>query len=235
MKLNRRSFLMLIPVGAIAAWSWWFLRPTAKMPVNLLQVSGTSSMESQAGAVTSIELQTTSTESMTSQTSSTLELEPSQTSSTLESFQFPVTWDGEYPPIIDPNNYRLIIDGDVPNPLELKLADLYAMTSTHKTLPIQCVEGWSADVPWEGIPLLYLLRQAGTSLTNIAHVTVQDAAGYSTTLSSDEVASLDCMIALKTGGVPLSADHGYPARLVAPTRVGEDWVKCVGRITATSH
>jgi DMSO/TMAO reductase YedYZ molybdopterin-dependent catalytic subunit len=43
------------------------------------------------------------------------------------------------------------------------------------------------------------------------------------------------MIALKAGGAPLTVDHGYPARLVAPTRLGEDWVKYVVKITATSN
>ena len=224
MKLNRRSFIALIPVAAVAVWSWWFLRPTAKGPATTLQVSGTNSVESQAPSVTSIGIQTTSTGSMTS-----------QATSTLESFQFPETWNGESPPAIDSNKYRLKINGDVSNSLELGLTELYAMTSVHRTLTIQCVEGWSADVPWEGIPLLYLLRQAGTSLTNIAHVIVQDVAGYSTTLSSDEVANLDCMIALKVAGAPLTVDHGYPARLVAPTRPGEDWVKCVGTITCRSN
>ena len=81
------------------------------------------------------------------------------------------------------------------------------------------MEGWSAGVPWEGIPLLDLLRQAGMSLTNINHVTITAITGYSTTLSSDEVANLDFMIALKAGGAPLTVDHGYPARLVMPTRV----------------
>ncbi len=104
------------------------------------------------------------------------------------------------------------------------------MTSVLRTLRIQCVEGWSADVPWEGIPLLDLLRQAGPP-TNIGQVIVQDDAGYSSTLNSSEVANLDCMIALKVAGLPLSVDHGYPARLVAPTRLGLDWVKCVGTIT----
>ena len=224
MKLNRRSFIKLIPVAAVAIWSWWFLRPTEKGLPTALQVSRTNSVESQATSITSIGLQTTSTESMTS-----------QTTSTLENFQFPATWNGESPPSIDPDTYRLKIDGDVSNSLALKLTELYAMTNVHRTLTIRCVEGWSADVPWEGIPLLYLLRQAGTSLTNIAHVIVQDVAGYSTTLSSDEVANLDCMIALKVGGFPLSVDHGYPARLVAPTRSGLDWVKCVGRITCRSN
>jgi DMSO/TMAO reductase YedYZ molybdopterin-dependent catalytic subunit len=99
---------------------------------------------------------------------------------------------------------------------------------------IQCEEGWSADVPWEGIPISYLSGQAGLPLKNVAHVTIEAITGYSRTLSSDEVANLDYMIALKVGGAPLTVDHGYPARLVAPARPGLDWVKYVDRITVTS-
>ena len=184
MKLNRRSFLMLIPVTAIVAWSWWFFRPPAP------SASG--------------------------------------------GFPFPVTWNGEQATTIDQNDYRLKIDGDVPNPQDLKLAELYAMPSVQKTLTIKCKEGWSANVPWEGLPISYLLGLAGLSVNNTAHVAIQGITGYTTTLSSDEVANLDCMIALKVGGAPLTIDHGFPARLVAPARSGLDWVKYVVQITATS-
>ena len=46
---------------------------------------------------------------------------------------------------------------------------------------------------------------------------------------------MDYMIALKVGGAPLTIDHGYPARLVAPARSGLDWVKYVAQITATRN
>jgi DMSO/TMAO reductase YedYZ molybdopterin-dependent catalytic subunit len=150
-------------------------------------------------------------------------------------FSFPVTWNGERATTVDPNEYRLKIVGDVSNPLDLKLVELYAMPSVQRTLKIKCEEGWSADVPWEGIPISYLLEQAGLSLKNINHVTVKAVTGYSKTLNSDEIANFDYMIALKVGGAPLTVDHGYPARLVAPTRSGLDWVKYVDRITATSN
>lgn len=149
-------------------------------------------------------------------------------------FEFPITWNGDQSTTINSNDYRLKIDGDVTNPLELKLEELYAMTGVQKTLTIQCVEGWEADVPWEGIPLSYLLNQAGSSPKSLAHVTISAITGYSTTLSSDEAANLDNMIALKVGGAPLTIDHGYPARLVAPSRPGLNWVKYVSRITCTS-
>lgn len=154
---------------------------------------------------------------------------------TTTGFEFPITWNEEEPSAINPNVYRLKIDGYVSHPLELELEELYGMTGVQKTLKIRCVEGWEADVPWEGIPLSYLLKQAGWSPNRAGHVTVTATTGYSTTLSSDEAANLDNMIALKVGGAPLTIDHGYPARFVVPSRRGEDWVKCVSRITVTSN
>jgi DMSO/TMAO reductase YedYZ molybdopterin-dependent catalytic subunit len=134
---------------------------------------------------------------------------------------------------VDLNNYIPRIDGGVSKPFELAVDDLYAMSDVRKTLKIQCVEGWAADVLWDGIPIPYLLNKAGATLKNIAHVTVQSITGYNTTLSSDGVANLDNTIALKAGGMPLTVEHGFPARLVAPARLGLDWIKYVHRITCT--
>ena len=180
MKLNRRKFMILIPAGFIAIWTWWFFRPT-------------------------------------------------------EEQNFQVTWNGEVATTVDASSYRLKINGDVPNPLELTLADLYAMNRVQKSLTIKCEEGWSADVLWEGIPISNLLSRAGSSLQNIAQVTITGVTGYSRTLSSDEATNPDFMIALMVAGAPLTVDHGYPARLVAPTRSGLDWVKYVATITCTNN
>jgi DMSO/TMAO reductase YedYZ molybdopterin-dependent catalytic subunit len=209
MKLTRRSFIKLIPGVAVVAigGAWWFLVQTARKQ----RPMGASQVATVVSQLTPV------------------------TATTPAGFEFPVTWNGDQPSTINSDTYRLNIDGDVPNPLKLKLEELYAMTAVQKTLTIRCVEGWEANVPWEGIPLSYLLEHAGSSPNSIAHVTISAITGYSTTLSSDEVANLDNMIALKVGGAPLTIDHGYPARFVAPSRLGEDWVKYVSRITCTSN
>lgn len=154
----------------------------------------------------------------------------SQTTTSIAS-DFPITWNGDLPTKIDLNDYRLRVDGDVPKPLELTVGDLYAMSDVQKTMKIECVEGWAADVLWEGIPILYLLSKAGATPKSIAHVTVQSITGYNAILSPDEVANPDNMIALKAGGIPLTVEHGFPARLVAPASLGLEWVKYVNRIT----
>jgi len=226
--------MKLIPVGLVAIWSWWFFGQSARRLITMPQVTGTTATASQPVSTAEITTQATSTSEVTPQAVSTTST-AAQVSSSASVFDFPVTWNGDQATTIDPNNYRLMIDGDVPKPLEFKLEDLYAMTGVQKTQSIQCVEGWSADVPWEGIPLIYLLRLAGMSVTNNTYVTVAGITGYSTALTSVEVANLDFMIALKAGGAPLTVDHGFPARLVAPTRPGEDWVKYVVKITAASY
>ena len=56
-------------------------------------------------------------------------------------------------------NYRLRVTG--PRPFELTLAELEAMPGVHRSLPISCVEGWSAGAHWIGIELMDLVTRAG--------------------------------------------------------------------------
>jgi DMSO/TMAO reductase YedYZ molybdopterin-dependent catalytic subunit len=196
MKLDRRSFMRLIPLGLAATFAsglLWFSREAAREPM--------------AGSKASV----------------------------TNTFDFPVTWNGDRPTEVSLDGYRLRVDGDVPNPLELALYDLLSMASAQRKLRIDCVDGWTAEVLWEGIPLSHLLRLAGASPEKIAYVTVESVTGYKTTMSSElgEVTNPDNMIALKAAGLPLTVEHGYPARLVAPTKWGMGWVKYVRRITCT--
>jgi len=124
MKLNRRSFIKLVPALAlaVAAGSWWLLSRTATEP--------------------NIASQTTQENTYSDQTT------------TPEVSDFPVTWNGDLPTKIDLNSYRLRVDGDVSRPLDLTVDDLYAMSDVQKTLKIECVEGWAANVLWEGTDTL---------------------------------------------------------------------------------
>lgn len=204
MKLDRRAFVRLIPILTVAV--------AAGSWWFLGQPVEKRAKTSQATMTTSGASQATAT--------------------TSEAFHFPVT--GEQSTKVNPNDYRLKIDGDVSKPLELTLKELYAMSNVQRTLKIVCVVGWAADVPWEGVTLSYLLSQAGASLKSIASARVESITGYSTTVRSNEIANPDSMIALKAGGAPLTVEHGYPARLVLPPRLGLDWVKYVARITCTN-
>ena len=59
--------------------------------------------------------------------------------------------------------YRLVVEGDVRTGCELSLDELRALPQHTATLPIACVEGWSASRTWRGVPVRDLLDLAGAS------------------------------------------------------------------------
>ncbi|HTL88154.1 MAG TPA: molybdopterin-dependent oxidoreductase, partial [Leptolyngbya sp.] len=58
-----------------------------------------------------------------------------------------------FTPEIDPNRFRLIIDGEVNQPLSLSLDELYKLPLTSTITRLVCVEGWAAIVQWGGVRL----------------------------------------------------------------------------------
>jgi len=132
--------------------------------------------------------------------------------------------------IMDPA-YRLRVDGAVPAPFELTLADLQARTQHEAELPIACVEGWSASRVWRGVRLRDLLDAAGAP-TGV-HVTVhsfEDGLYAKSEINPGQVEHPDTLLALAVNGAALSPDHGYPVRLIAPNRPGVMQTKWLSRI-----
>ncbi len=100
--------------------------------------------------------------------------------------------------------------------------DLLALPQRTETLPIACVEGWSASATWTGVRLRDLLDAAdvprGTDLTMIS---MQRRGAFGRTTLQGNFADDDrTLVALRVNGEVLDLDHGYPARLIAPNRPG---------------
>ena len=134
--------------------------------------------------------------------------------------------------IADPA-YRLVVDGAVARPLSLSLDDLRALPQREVSLPITCVEGWSATGRWRGIPVGDLLRLAGAAEGARAEVeSLQVRSRYRrSSLDAGRVRDDDTLLALELNGEPLHEDHGYPVRLIAPNRPGVLQTKWLGRVT----
>jgi DMSO/TMAO reductase YedYZ molybdopterin-dependent catalytic subunit len=126
--------------------------------------------------------------------------------------------------------YRLVIDG--PRRLELSLADLQARSQHRESLPIACVEGWSADANWTGVRLVDLLEEAGFARgTPVVVESIQTGGLYRTSrVQGPHVRDPRTLLALRLEGRPLSLDHGYPVRLIAPNRPGVMQTKWVGLV-----
>ncbi|WP_307828033.1 molybdopterin-dependent oxidoreductase [Nocardioides sp. SYSU D00038] len=110
--------------------------------------------------------------------------------------------------------------------------DLLALPQRTETLPIACVEGWSAEGTWTGVRLRDLLDLAGAPAGADVEVTsLQESGPFRVTRLQANFADDDrTLLALGLAGEPLSLDHGYPARVIAPNRPGVLQTKWVRRL-----
>ncbi len=131
----------------------------------------------------------------------------------------------------DPD-YRLIVEGEVRRPLTLTLDELRAMPHTEATLPISCVEGWSADAVWRGVPVRDLLALAGASAGATVRVESLQPRGLyrASEVNAGHAADAQMLLATEVNGQELHIDHGYPVRLIGPNRPGVMQTKWVSKL-----
>ncbi|TIC80656.1 molybdopterin-binding protein [Nocardioides sp. GY 10113] len=128
-------------------------------------------------------------------------------------------------------SYRLeVVRGD--RVVSLSRADLAGLAQRSRTLPIACVEGWSASGTWTGVPVRALLDLVGAPAGgDVRVVSLQTRrANAVTVLPGNFADSPDALLALSLNGEPLSLDHGSPARIIAPDRPGVLQTKWVTRL-----
>jgi DMSO/TMAO reductase YedYZ molybdopterin-dependent catalytic subunit len=130
------------------------------------------------------------------------------------------SWLFDQVPAIDAQSWRLTVTaGGVSR--DWSLADL-GRWDDRLTAVLDCTGGWWTEQEWSGVQVARLLPPASRG-----SVEVTSATGYSRRLPL----TTDLLLATAVGGVPLSAAHGFPARLVVPGRRGYHWVKWVARIS----
>lgn len=130
---------------------------------------------------------------------------------------------------LDLASYRLQVDGKVSKPLALNLDQIKALPSVKKFVRIDCVEGWSVRVLWEGVPLKTILGSAGVAPEAVT-VVFHAADGYTTSLPLVEILGKDMIVAYKANGLPLPAKLGAPLILVAQDKWGYKWARWITEI-----
>ena len=116
--------------------------------------------------------------------------------------------------------------------LERSRTELLAMPQATEQLRIACVEGWSTMETWTGVPLAALARLAGAQESELLVESLQEGGPFRrVTLSPGQAGNPRSLLALKVNGADLSADHGFPARIMIPAAPGVHQTKWVARMT----
>jgi hypothetical protein len=137
------------------------------------------------------------------------------------------------PQYINKNSYRLRITGLVNKEANYSYNDVLKLPKYQKVVEINCVEGWSVKVLWEGILVKDLFKDL--SMKPQAKTVIFYAAdGYSTSFPIDYIMNNNIMMAYKMNNVILPPERGFPFQLVAEQKWGYKWIKWITKIELSS-
>jgi DMSO/TMAO reductase YedYZ molybdopterin-dependent catalytic subunit len=134
------------------------------------------------------------------------------------------------PQHIDVQRYRLKVTGLVDSPKEYTYDDVISNhRSYEKIVKLDCVEGWSVVILWQGLLVKDLMAEA--KVKPEAKVVIFYAYdGYTTSLPIDYLINNDILLAYKMNDVTLPPERGFPFELVAESKWGYKWEKWVTEI-----
>jgi sulfane dehydrogenase subunit SoxC len=150
--------------------------------------------------------------------------------------------------VVDPAKHRLMINGLVDKPLVFTMDDLKRFPRVNKVFFLECAansgmewrgaqlngcqftHGMVHNVMYTGVPLKYLLEEAGIkSSAKWLMPEGADASGMTRSVPLFKALD-DCLVAFAMNGEALRPEQGYPLRLVVPGWEGNMWVKWLRRI-----
>lgn len=163
------------------------------------------------------------------------------------------------PTSIDPQVYRLRVDGNVSKPLSLSLSALRRLADPIELVAVnQCSgnsrgffaprtnggqlgNGAMGNARWTGIPLKALLERAGVkqgaiqvSFDGLDRPPLDKGPDFIKALTIDHAMDGEVMLAWAMNGKDLPVLNGYPLRLVVPGHYGTYWVKHLSHIEVLS-
>ena len=133
------------------------------------------------------------------------------------------------PQKVDATSYQLKIIGLVSNPLSYNYQDVIKFQNYKKVVKLDCVEGWSVNILWQGVLVRDLINQTKPLLqTKIIIFKAVD--GYSTSFPIEYIMNNDILMAYKMNNITIPSERGFPFVLVAESKWGYKWIKWITEI-----
>jgi len=167
-------------------------------------------------------------------------------------------------PKLEAKAWRLKIDGSCEHPLELSLDDIRNMPAKSVTATIECAGNGRAflapkakgvqwelgavgNATWTGVPLRAVLERAGLKADTVEVILSGSDQGeiteepkspgtihFERSLPLAKAQSPEVLLAYQMNGEDLTAEHGFPLRVIVPGWFGMASVKWLSQITATN-
>lgn len=129
--------------------------------------------------------------------------------------------------------WRLEVSGAVKHPIRISLDDLQKLKRTTQRVNHYCVEGWTAVVTWSGVRMSEIARLV-QPMPDANYVDFESFdSGYHESWDMDSVLHPQTLVVYGMNGHLLGADHGAPARLHSPIKLGYKSTKYLTRIVFT--
>lgn len=154
-------------------------------------------------------------------------------------------------PRLEGSSFRLVVDGLFDRPAQLSLEQLRTRETVTITACIECagnggagMHGLVGNATWTGIRLAPLLRDLGlrADTRDIVFFGAESASErlrgneypsrFARSLAPDDAMGDDVLLAFEMNGQPLTAEHGFPLRLIVPGWYGIAHVKWLTQIQA---
>lgn len=130
---------------------------------------------------------------------------------------------------VDVASYRLTVEGEVEQPIQLTYDQLLALPAFEYRVRLSCVSGWTEVPKWRGPRVSDVLKLA-RERSGTGSVAFHSLSGYGFTWHRRRLNNSRALLATHVNGAPLSTNHGYPVRLIVPGYPGQNMVKQIDRI-----
>ncbi len=138
-------------------------------------------------------------------------------------------------PRFDPERWDFRAYGLVEAPLRWTWNEFNALPRISRTSDFHCVTRWSRfDNEWQGVAFREVLGRIRLK-ADARHVLVHAEQGFTANVPLADLDREDVLLATHHDGQPLSADHGYPLRLIVPHLYAWKSVKWVRGIEFLDH
>lgn len=127
-------------------------------------------------------------------------------------------------------DYQLEITGLVANPTSYDYNEVINNFDNYKkVVRLNCVEGWAANILWEGVLVRDVIKDAD-SLPEANTIIFHAYDGYTTSFPIEYIMDNDILMAYKMNEITLPPERGYPFQLVAESKWGYKWIKWITEI-----